>query len=252
MCSRSLISKLIFLFSQFIQVLRGLPSHQGCDSTSSEGKGSYQTEEQWQEIIQFIFEVWLKNKIWRRVYVICWNVIKKLYTSAQTLHSYSCEIWHVGCVVSREYDSKRISQPRTTHLRHFTSDSFVFQHRYLMKLTTMVKLFGSVSDRKKNLNLCHQDLLEMKGALTRFEDLPMGSFVMFVSHQWNGHHHPDPHGRQLEVLCKVMRDLRDGSHNNVSTDPYHILLYITKTTTHKSEWQTLLSNTYVWYVILDI
>ena len=121
-----------------------------------------------------------------------------------------------------------------------------------MKITTMVKLFGSVSDRKKNLNLCHQDLLEMKGALTRFEDLPMGSFVMFVSHQWNGHHHPDPHGRQLEVLCKVMRDLKDGSHKDVSTDPYHILLYNTKTTTHKSEWHTLLSNAYVWYVIFHV
>ena len=121
-----------------------------------------------------------------------------------------------------------------------------------MKLTTMIKLFDSASDRKKNLKLCHQDLLERKGALTRFEDLPMGSFVMFVSHQWNGHHHPDPHGRQLEVLCKVMRDLRDGSHKNVSTDPYHILLYNTKTTTHQSEWHTLLSNAYVWYVSLDI
>ena len=121
-----------------------------------------------------------------------------------------------------------------------------------MKLTNMVNLFGSVSDRKKNLNLCHQDLLEMKGALTRFEDLPMGSFVMFVSHQWNGYHHPDPNGRQFEILCKVMRDLRNGTHTHVSTDPYHILLYNTKTTTHKSEWRALLSNAYVWYVSLDI
>ena len=117
-----------------------------------------------------------------------------------------------------------------------------------MKLTTMMKLFGSVSDRTKNLILCHQDLLEREGALTRFEDLPMGSFVMFVSHQWNGYHHPDSNGRQLEVLCKVMRDLRDGIHTIVSTDPYHVLLYHTKTTTHKSEWHTLLSNAYIWYV----
>ena len=144
------------------------------------------------------------------------------------------------------------SKPHSMCLRNLTYHSLVLQHRYLMKLTIMMKLFGSVSDRKKNLNLCHQDLLEMKGALTRFEDLPMGSFVMFVSHQWNGYHHPDPNGRQLEVLCKVMRDLRDGTHVCVSTDPYHILLYNTNTTTHKSEWHTLLSNAYVWYVILDI
>ena len=47
-----------------------------------------------------------------------------------------------------------------------------------------------------------------------------------------------------------MRELRDGVHENVSTDPFHVLLYDTKTTTDKSEWQTLLSNTYVWYVFI--
>ena len=119
-----------------------------------------------------------------------------------------------------------------------------------MRLTTMMKFFGTVSDRKKNLELCHQDLLEKEGVLTRFEDLPLGSFVMFLSHQWNGFEHPDPQGRQLQVFCKLMRELRDGVHANVSTDPYHVLLYGTKTTTDISEWQTLLSNTYVWYVFI--
>ena len=117
-----------------------------------------------------------------------------------------------------------------------------------MKLTTMMRLFGSVSDRKRNLKLCHQDLLEKEGVLTRFEDLPLSSFIMFISHQWNGFHHPDPNGRQLQVLCKMIRELRDGVHANVSTDPYHVLLYNTKTTTDKSEWKALLSNAYVWYV----
>ena len=47
-----------------------------------------------------------------------------------------------------------------------------------------------------------------------------------------------------------MRELRDGVHANVSTDPYHVLLYDTKTTTDKSEWQALLSNAYVWYIFI--
>ena len=55
---------------------------------------------------------------------------------------------------------------------------------------------------------------------------------------------------QILVLCKLMRELRDGDHANVSTDPYHVLLYDTKTTTDKSEWQALLSNAYVWYVLI--
>ena len=73
---------------------------------------------------------------------------------------------------------------------------------YLMSLSNMNKLFGTSLDRKKNFHLCHQDLLK-KDMLTRFEDLPMGSFVIFVSHQWNGFNHPDPNGRQMQVLSKV-------------------------------------------------
>ena len=94
-----------------------------------------------------------------------------------------------------------------------SSSSFTLQRRlstatdikydmYLMSLSKMNKLFGTSLDRKKNFHLCHQDLLK-KDMLTRFEDLPMGSFVIFVSHQWNGFNHPDPNGRQMQVLSKV-------------------------------------------------
>ena len=132
--------------------------------------------------------------------------------------------------------------------RRLSTATDVKYNMYLMNLETMLKLFGTSSDSKENIQLCHQSLLEQE-RLTRFEDLPLGSFVIFVSHQWSSFAHPDPNGRQLEVLCKTMRDLRDGAHTNVSTDPYHVLLYNTKTTTHKSEWRTLLSNAYVWYVM---
>lgn len=140
-----------------------------------------------------------------------------------------------------------------------SSTSFTLQRRqstatsvkydmYLMNLGTMLNLFGSSSDRKKNFHYCHQILLK-EGKLTRFEDLPLGAFVMFISHQWNSFNHPDPDGYQIRVLCKLLRDLRDGVHGTVSTDPFHVLLYDEDTRTHKSEWQTLLSNAYVWYVV---
>ena len=94
-----------------------------------------------------------------------------------------------------------------------SSSSFTLQRRlstatdikydmYLMSLSKMNKHFGTSLERKKNFHLCHQDLLK-KDMLTRFEDLPMGSFVIFVSHQWNGFNHPDPNGRQMQVLSKV-------------------------------------------------
>merc|ERR1711871_1100108 len=113
---------------------------------------------------------------------------------------------------SQSRTTTRSNQSRATTgftlQRRLSTATPVNYNMYLMNITTMLKLFGSSSDRKKNLQLCHQDLLETETMLTRFEDLPMGTFVMYVSHQWNGFQHPDPHGRQLEVLCKVTRDLR--------------------------------------------
>ena len=93
--------------------------------------------------------------------------------------------------------------------------------------------------------MCHQDLLKL-GKLIRFEDLPMGSFVMFISHQWNGFDHPDPNGKKMEVLSKILRDLRDGCYKT-QTDPFHVLYFKTNTTTPASEWRELLSNAYVWF-----
>ena len=92
---------------------------------------------------------------------------------------------------------------------------------YLMSLSKMNKHFGTSLDRKKNFHLCHQDLLK-KDMLTRFEDLPMGSFVIFVSHQWNGFNHPDPNGRQMQVLSKVRdRSLSLSLHTLTLTQIQH-------------------------------
>ena len=75
----------------------------------------------------------------------------------------------------------------------------------------------------------------------------MGAFVMFVSHQWNGFNHPDPHGRQMQVLTASLRALRDGVHKKVETTPFHVLIYKENVITNASEWKELLSNAYIWY-----
>lgn len=116
-----------------------------------------------------------------------------------------------------------------------------------MKLATMMKLFGTPSDRKRNSQLCHQDLLEKEGTLIRFEDLPVGAFVMFVSHQWNGFVHPDPNGVQIDCMVKIFRRLRDGKISRVDMDPFHTILYNDNHVTEASEWETLMSNAYLWY-----
>ena len=104
---------------------------------------------------------------------------------------------------TRETNTSKFKTKKTFTLqRRLSTATDIKYDMYLMNLSTMLKRFGSSSDRKKNFDLCHQDFLE-RGKLTRFEDLPMGSFVIFISHQWNGYDHPDPNGHQLQVLCKV-------------------------------------------------
>jgi ankyrin repeat protein len=117
---------------------------------------------------------------------------------------------------------------------------------YLLSVSKMLNLFGNEENRKKNMHLCHQDFLR-EGDLIRFEDLPMGTFIIFVSHQWNGFEHPDPNGVQLRVLCSTLRNLRDGVYDKVEMDPFHVLLYKENTTTNSYEWRTLMENAYVWY-----
>jgi len=130
--------------------------------------------------------------------------------------------------------------------RRLSTATDVKYDMYLLRLSTMMKLFGSPTERKKNLQLCHQELLQ-KGMLTRFEDLPLGAFVMFISHQWNGFNHPDPNGVQIECMVKTFRRLRDGKIDRVDTDPFHTILYKTNHVTYSKEWMQLLSNAYIFY-----
>ena len=109
----------------------------------------------------------------------------------------------------------------------------------------MFKLFGDKNDRAKNINVCHQDLLK-RGALTRFEDLPLGAFVIFISHQWTGFDHPDPKGIHMKCMIKMFRQLRDGRFD-VHADPFHTILYQEKHRTTSEELSHLFSNAFVWY-----
>jgi len=151
------------------------------------------------------------------------------------------ETSHAGTVTSTTKRPKDFTLQR--RLSTATSKKY---DMYLLNITTMFVLFGDDEDRKDNIDICHQHLLE-KGKLTRFEDLPLGTFVIFVSHQWNGFNHPDPNGRHIHVLCKTLRDLRDGVHEVVSTEPFSVLTYKQNVTTSASEWRELLSNAYIWF-----
>jgi len=130
--------------------------------------------------------------------------------------------------------------------RRLSTASGIKYDMYLMSLPKMMKLFGSSTERKKNFDLCHQDLLK-SGDLTRFEDLPMGTFTMFISHEWLSRDRPDPFGVQLSTLCQVLRKLRDGKIDRVSMKVLHRLIYKHNFSTTAKEWNELLTNAYIWF-----
>ena len=49
----------------------------------------------------------------------------------------------------------------------------------------------------------HQEL-RRRGFLTRWEDVPSDSEIIFVSHEWLSWAHPDPEGDQLRTLVRVL------------------------------------------------
>jgi len=58
----------------------------------------------------------------------------------------------------------------------------------------------------------HQEL-KTRGFLTRWQDVPSDSEIIFVSHEWLSWAHPDPKGEQLRVLCRVLERLKNGKLN---------------------------------------
>jgi len=141
--------------------------------------------------------------------------------------------------------SNVLSSMGFTLQRRLSTATDVKYDMYLLNLGTMMRLIGDKEDRKMNMNLCHQDLLG-RDELIRFEDLPMGSFVMYVSHQWTGFNHPDPKGVHMNCMVNIFRQLRDGAYD-VSMDPFHMLLFKHKHHTNRSEFKELMSNAYVWF-----
>ena len=61
----------------------------------------------------------------------------------------------------------------------------------------------------------HQALL--RDGRLRKATADLAGRVIFVSHQWTGFAHPDPHADQLRCLQRIQRRMMDGSINQVGT-----------------------------------
>jgi len=113
---------------------------------------------------------------------------------------------------------------------------------WLVSLDTLLMLYGS--EGKGRVMEVYQEL-KRRGFLTRWQDVPNDAEIIFVSHEWLSWAHPDPEGKQLRVLCRVLERLKEGELDT-EMDPFHTLIFKHKFTTKGKDWKAMLKRTYLW------
>jgi len=140
--------------------------------------------------------------------------------------------------------SSRESKKTSLYRRDSTASDLRFP-MYLVSLNQLQQMYGGKEARLKRIE-AHQDL-KQRGELVRWEDLPMDARIIFVSHEWVGWSHPDPHGIQLRTFLKIMQRLQTGEINQTKMNLVHTMIYKTKHLTTHKEWKELLDTAYVWF-----
>jgi len=131
----------------------------------------------------------------------------------------------------------------TLHRRNSTATDMKFP-MYLVPLNQLHRLYGGKDPRHERIE-AHQEL-KRRGELVRWEDLPFDANIIFLSHEWVGWNHPDPHGIQLKTFLKVMKRLISGEISQVEMNVLQSIMYKNSITVRSKEWKEILSTAYVW------
>jgi hypothetical protein len=115
---------------------------------------------------------------------------------------------------------------------------------YLVPLDQLHRLYGGKNPRHERVE-AHQEL-KRRGEIVRWEDLPFDAKIIFLSHEWVGWSHPDPHGIQLKTFLRVMKRLRSGEISQVEMNVFHSMVYKTNRVVKAKEWKEILTAAYVW------
>ena len=130
--------------------------------------------------------------------------------------------------------------------RHASTAADLKFPMYLVPLRQLQSRYGG-SEPKFHRIEAHQVLKERQ-ELIRWIDIPFDSHIIFLSHEWVGWSHPDPHGVQLRTFLRVMHRLRTGEIAQVDMNAFHVRLYKDNVSTKASEWKDILSSAYVKYM----
>ena len=124
------------------------------------------------------------------------------------------------------------------------STATTLQHdMWLISMSTLLKLYGK--DGKRELMEPHQHLLQ-RGDLIRWVNVPSDAEIVFVSHEWLSYAHPDPEGKKLKTLCRVLERLRDGDIDRVDMSALHTIQYKHNFTVLSNDWKDMLRRTFLW------
>ena len=145
--------------------------------------------------------------------------------------------------LKRVIQQRSKNKPVTLHRRNSTATNMKFP-MYLVPLDQLHRLYGGKDPRHERIE-AHQKL-KQRGELVRWEDLPFDANIIFLSHEWVGWNHPDPHGIQLKTFLKVMKRLQSGKISQVEMNVFHTMMYKTNRIMRADEWKEMLSTTYVW------
>ena len=142
------------------------------------------------------------------------------------------------------YVQKRTKSTNTTALlrRDSTATDMKFP-MYLVPLAQLHNMYGGDEPRIHRIE-AHQKLKE-RGELIQWTDLPFDARIIFLSHEWVGWSHPDPHGIQLKTFLRVMKRLECGEITKVEMNVYHAMIYKTNYVVRTEEWKDILSTAYV-------
>jgi len=139
---------------------------------------------------------------------------------------------------------QRGEQSVTTLYRRDSTATDVKFPMYLVPLDQLHRLYGGKEPRYYRIE-AHQEL-KRRGELVRWEDLPFDANIIFLSHEWVGWSHPDPHGIQLKTFLRVMERLRLGLISRVDMNYHHAMMFKTNHVVQAEEWEEILRTAYVW------
>lgn len=120
-----------------------------------------------------------------------------------------------------------------------------FVEMFLMLVHT---LFGMLGGQRHPTLPSFEALIKEK-ALTEYTYVPPDSTIIYISHEWVGNDHPDPHGDQMYHLLLMLERLRRGDVDRTDMDVFHSLVYKHNYTTTSNDWKRILNSqtTYIFY-----